>query len=229
MADIPTHLGLILDGNRRWAKAQGLPPFEGHRKGYDNLKTIAQAALDAGVQYVSAYVFSTENWNRAQEEVDYLMKLLLWVATSEVDDLHKKGIKIRFIGAEGKLSAEILSAIRLAEEKTKDNTKGTLALCLNYGGQTEIVDATAKLMRDGVKPDVITVEKFAEALYSPDIPPVDFIIRTSGEMRLSNFMLWRAAYAELYFTDTHWPAFSKDDLSTALAEYSTRQRRMGGS
>ncbi len=222
---IPTHLGLILDGNRRWAREQGLPQLEGHRKGYENLKVIGQAALDKGVQYVSAYVFSTENWNRSKEEVEYLMKLLLWVAKHEVNELHKQNVRVRFLGSRKGLSKQIIKAIDGAEAKTKDNTKGTMAMCLNYGGQQEILDAVVKLVED--KTQDITPDSIEQNLYAPDIPPIDLIIRTSGEQRLSNFMLWRAAYSELYFSKKHWPAFTPADLDEALADFAARQRRFG--
>lgn len=224
--EVPTHLGLILDGNRRWARERGIPTLEGHRKGYENLKTIGIAAIERGVKYVSAYVFSTENWNRTQEEIDYLMKLLLWVAKNEVKELHKRNIRLRLAGSRERLSEDILKAIDAAEEKTKDNTAGTLVLCLNYGGHQEIVDAVNTIVAQ--KPDQpITTESFADYLYTPDVPPVDLLIRTSGEQRLSNFMLWRAAYSELLFVDKHWPDFSEDDLDAALAEYARRNRRFG--
>ena len=225
-ANVPVHLGLILDGNRRWAKAQALPSLEGHRKGYENLKTIGIAAIERGVKYVSAYVFSTENWNRSQEEVTYLMKLLLWVAKHEVKELHKHNIRLRLAGSRERLSPEILKAINNAETKTAGNTAGTLILCLNYGGHQEIVDAVNTIITQ--KPTVpVSVEQFADYLYTPDVPPVDLLLRTSGEQRLSNFMLWRAAYSELMFVDKHWPDFSVADLDAALEEYAGRQRRFG--
>lgn len=224
---IPIHLGLILDGNRRWAKEQGIPQLEGHRKGYENLKTIGLAALERGVQYVSAYVFSTENWKRSKTEVNYLMKLLLWVAKHEVDELNKKGVRVRFLGSSEGLSEQIIKAIRSAEEKTKDNTKGTLALCLNYGGHLEIADAVKQLIKKDKKEQDITPELIAQHLYAPDIPPIDLLVRTSGEQRLSNFMLWRAAYSELCFVDKHWPGFTVGDLDKCLEEYTKRHRRFG--
>ncbi len=223
---IPNHLGLILDGNRRWAKNQGLPTLEGHRKGYENLKTIALAAYERGVQYVSAYVFSTENWNRSKEEVDYLMKLLIWVAKNEVKELDKKNVKVRFIGGRERLSKDVLKAIDDAENRTAGNTGGTLVLCMNYGGQQEIIDAVNTIITQNIKQPV-SVNDFERYLYAPDIPPVDLIIRTSGEQRISNFMIWRAAYSELIFVDKHWPDFSESDLVSALENYSTRQRRFG--
>lgn len=201
--------------------------LEGHRKGYEILKTVGRAGIERGIKYVSAYVFSTENWKRSQEEVDYLMKLLLWVTQHEVAELHKENIRVRFLGRREGLDPKIVKAIDAAEEKTKDNTKGTLALCLNFGGHAEIVDAVKEIIAERMRPADITPELIAEHLYAPDIPPIDFIIRTSGEQRLSNFMLWRASYSELYFADCHWPDFDEAELDKALAEYASRKRRFG--
>jgi undecaprenyl diphosphate synthase len=224
---LPTHLGLILDGNRRWARSEGMPQLEGHRLGYQNLHPITVHAVDRGVKFVSAYVFSTENWNRTQEEVSYLMDLVVWVSRHEVKKYKKDGIRIVFLGSRVRLSAKVLDAVESAEDETKDNTRGTLALCLNYGGHTEIAEGVARMIQDGVRPEDVTPEKVADYLYHPELPPCDLIIRTSGEMRLSNFMLWRAAYAELYFAPMPWPAYTPEDLDLALEEYSGRQRRLG--
>ncbi len=224
---LPTHLGLILDGNRRWAKAQGIPQLEGHRKGYENLKTIAKAAIKMGIPYVTAYVFSTENWNRSKHEVDYLMKLLLWVAKNEVKELDKENVRVRFLGSKSGLREDIVRAIEAAEEKTKHNKRGTLSFCLNYGGQQEIVDAVKRIIASGISAQQVTADVVAAHLYAPDVPPLDLVIRTSGEHRISNFMLWRSSYAELYFHEKHWPAFGVEDLETALAEYAKRHRRFG--
>ena len=227
ISNIPTHLGIILDGNRRWAKEKGLKPFEGHRRGYLRLKTIALAAFNRGVKIVSAYVFSIENWDRSKEEVTYLMDLLNWVATYEVNKLHKKNIRVIFLGSKEGLSPKIIKSIELAQEKTKNNTAGTLALCLNYGGQKEITDATVRIIKDKIKTKDITPELMSHYLYGPDLPPIDLIIRTSGEQRLSGFMLWSAAYSELKFVLKYWPAFTVKDLEEALKDYSKRQRRFG--
>ena len=224
---VPRHLGIILDGNRRWAKQQGIPIMEGHRQGFLNAKKLGLALFDQGVEYVSAYVFSTENWKRAQEEVRDLMKLFLWIATHEVKDLHKKGIRIRILGRRDHIDKRLLRALEKAEELTQGNTHGTLMLCLDYGGQQEIVDAVKQIAEANISADDITPEVIAEHLYAPDVPPVDLIIRTSGEQRLSNFMLWRAAYSELMFTDTFWPALSEEELRAMLDEYGRRQRRFG--
>lgn len=224
---MPTHLGLILDGNRRWAKTQNIPTFEGHRKGYDNLKTIVSAAFDSGIEYVSAYIFSTENWGRSSEEVAYLMKLLLWVAKNEIKEFDKKNIRVRFLGEDTNLSPKVIEAMRNAEERTDANTGGTLLLCLNYGGKQEIASAVTKLIADRPEVKEVTPELIQEYLYEPHVPSLDLIIRTSGEQRISNFMLWRAAYSELYFADVHWPAFTVDHLKKALNEFGERQRRFG--
>lgn len=221
---VPAHLGLILDGNRRWAAANGLPKLEGHRKGYDNLKDIAKAAFERGVSFVSAFVFSTENWNRTAEEVKYLMNLAHRVLTRDVQELNKENIKVVWLGSRERVSPKLLKAIAEAEASTKGNTKGTLCLCFNYGGQDEIVEAVRKLMVSGGE---VTKETFAGALYQPTVPPIDLLIRTSGEYRTSGFMLWRAAYAELYFTEKYWPDFTTTDLDAALAEYGRRERRFG--
>lgn len=222
----PRHIGLILDGNRRWAKQQGIATLEGHRAGYSNLKNISKAAFNRGIGYLSAYAFSTENWNRSAEEVKYLMDLLLWVATNEAFEMHKENIRVRFVGSKERLDAKILSAIKKAEDLTVNNRGGTLALCVNYGGQQELVEAFKSMAVKGIGSEA-TAEDVSNHLYAPDIPPLDLIIRTSGEQRLSNFMLWRAAYAELLFIQKHWPDFNESDLDAALAEYASRQRRFG--
>ncbi len=225
---VPVHLGIILDGNRRWAREQNLPTFKGHQKGYENLVTIAEAALARGVRYLTAFVFSTENWSRSADEVKYLMDLFLWVAEKDWKRLHDKNTRLRFIGSQDQLPAKLVAAIRKVEDITRDNTGGDLVLCLNYGGQQEIVQATQAIMAAGLKPEELTKDVFSQYLYAPDVPPVDLVIRTSGEQRLSNFMLWRIAYSEIYFgAVTHWPAFTVGDLDAALDDYARRQRRFG--
>jgi undecaprenyl diphosphate synthase len=224
--NIPVHLGLILDGNRRWARERGLPTLEGHKIGYENLKTIALAAIDRGVQYISAYVFSVENWNRSPHEVKYLMKLLKWVATHEVNNLNERGVRVRFAGSYDGLSQSIIKAIQNAEQLTEGNSRGTVVFCLNYGGHQEIVDAANSLITRGERE--LTVDMLTFAMYASDVPPIDLVVRTSGEQRLSGFMLWRVSYAELYFSQKYWPDFSESDLDEALQDYSTRKRRFGG-
>ncbi len=226
---IPNHVGLILDGNRRWAKENGFDnTLQGHKKGYDNLKELAEYAFNRGIKNVSAYVFSTENWSRSKKEVDYLMKLLLRMMKRDIKELHRKGIKVLWLGTKVGLSPEIIKATEDAIRKTEKNIKGTLAFCLNYGGQQEIADATAKIISEGYKAEDITPQLIEEHLYAPELGPVDLMIRTSGEQRLSGFNLWRCSYSELFFTDKKWPAFSNEDLDAALEEFAKRNRRFGG-
>lgn len=223
----PRHIGLILDGNRRWARAHNLPLVEGHRQGYDTLHTILDAALDRGVEFVSAYVFSTENWGRASAEVKYLMNLILNVVTRDLDTLHEKGIRIVWLGSKQQVSKKVREAIEKAEKLTSHNTRGTFGLCFNHGGHREIAEAVQRLVADGIPVEEINEAKIAEYIDYPDVPPMDLVIRTSGEQRLSNFMLWRAAYSELAFTDTFWPDFSIDEFDAILADYAARGRRFG--
>lgn len=224
----PNHVGIILDGNRRWARERGLPTLEGHRKGYDNLKTIAEYAFKKGVKFVSAYIFSTENWSRAKEEVDYLMQLVLLIAVKDAKELIKQNVKIVIMGVEDRVPKRVMQALKNAEEDSRENTGGILALCFNYGGKSEITDAVKKIIQNGTLAGDVTQELISQNLYHPEVPAVDLMIRTSGEQRLSNFMLWRVAYAELYFTDVHWPRFDKAEFDTALESYKKRNRRFGG-
>lgn len=225
---VPQHLGLILDGNRRWAREHGLPVIEGHRQGYLTLKKILRSALTNGVRYVSAYVFSTENWRRDRDEVRSLMKLFTWVLKHEIKELDKEGIRLRVVGSKLQLGHALAKAIHEAEERTKDNDRGTLLLCLDYGGQQEIVDAVKRIAELGYEPEAITPELISKFLYAPDVPPVDLVIRTSGEQRLSNFMLWESAYSEFLFEKSYWPDFDDTHLTAAFEEYTRRQRRFGG-
>lgn len=222
---LPMHIGFILDGNRRWAKANGKPTFEGHRQGLEALKEVSLAAFDKGIEYVSAYAFSEENWQRAQEEVSYLMGLAIKAMTKHLSTFHDAGVRLVMLGSRDRLDKKVLKAIDEAVETTKNNTRGTLALCFNYGGHQEIAAAAQALVDAGEA--TITPEKLAQNLYVPELPPVDLIIRTSGERRISGFMLWRASYSELYFTDVLWPDFSVKDLNTACEDYANRQRRFG--
>ena len=224
---IPKHIGFILDGNRRWATENGLPKLVGHKKGYENLKTIADKCFERGIEVVSAYIFSTENWNRELEEVNYLMDLALKIFTKDLNELIEKGIRVVFSGRRERLDQKILDAIDNTVEKTKQNKKGTINICFNYGGQFEIADAFKKIMHSEMDASKITPEIIRENLYHPELPAVDYIVRTSGEKRLSNFLLWDSAYAELEFVDTHWPAFSESDLDDVLGEFSNRMRRFG--
>lgn len=227
-ATIPRHIGYIVDGNRRWAKTHGLPTYEGHLAGYNALKDVAFATLDAGVEFMSIYVFSTENWKRSQEEVSNLMSLILRLFTTDAKIFHEKNIRLKVLGMRDGLDKKILTAIDKLEERTATNDAGTLVVCLNYGGQREIVDAVKKIVQSGVTPDDVDEDLIAENLYGGEVPPVDVIVRTSGEKRLSNFMLWRAAYSEFIFLDKMWPEMTNDDVAAIIDEYTRRHRRFGG-
>lgn len=221
------HLAIIIDGNRRWAKENNLAKIEGHRVGYDNLKSIAEKAFDRGIKYFSTFVFSTENWNREKSEVNYLMDLVFKVFTKDLVNLHKKNIKIRVIGSKDRLSKKMIEVIKKAEDQTKDNTKGVLCLCFNYGGRDEILEACKSLVADGVTADQINEENLKKRMYTHDIPDPDMIVRTSGEKRLSNFLLWGSAYAEIDFLDVYWPDFDETYLDKVIEDYYQRNRRFG--
>lgn len=226
---VPQHLGLILDGNRRWAREHHLTVIEGHRQGYQVLKKVVRSALKHGVRYVSAYVFSTENWKRDRDEVRQLMRLLAWILKHEVKEFDADGIRLRVIGSKLRLGHALAKAIHDAEELTKGNERGTLLLCLDYGGQQEIVDAVKRIAETGYDPEEITPELISKFLYAPDVPPLDLIIRTSGEQRLSNFMLWESNYSELAFSKKYWPDFDEKALAKVLDTYTKTHRRFGGS
>jgi undecaprenyl diphosphate synthase len=225
---IPKHVGFIVDGNRRWARQRGLPAYEGHIAGYDTVKEVLLTALEAGVETVSIYIFSTENWKRSQDEIGKIMGLVIRLLTSDLSIFEKNNIRLRVLGSRDKLTKNVIKAIDNAEVKTTNNTAGTLALCFNYGGQLEIVDAVKKIVQSGTSVDNITTDLISRNLYASDIPPVDIIVRTSGEQRLSNFMLWRSAYSEIMFIKKMWPDMTKEDVIDIIKEYSKRTRRFGG-
>lgn len=224
----PTHIGYIIDGNRRWARKHGLPTYEGHLAGYNAIQEVAIATFDAGVKYMSAYIFSTENWKRSEDEVSKLMGLVLKLLTSDLPIFDKRNIKLKILGSRQNVAPRIIKAIDNAEARTADNTAGTLAICFNYGGQLEIADACKKIVQSGISVEAITPDLIAENLYAPEVPPVDMIVRSSGEQRLSNFMLWRSAYSELMFIDKPWPDMTKEDVTAIIKEYLRRGRRFGG-
>lgn len=223
----PQHIGFILDGNRRWAQEKGLPKLVGHKKGYENLKVIAEACFERGIKVVSAFIFSTENWNREKAEVDYLMDLALKLFKKDLKELMEKNYKLVVSGSRERLSDKLVEAIESAEQQTKQNTAGIINVCFNYGGQTEFADAVKTLIASGQPADSITPELVRKSLYHPELPPVDYIVRTSGEKRISNFLLWDSAYAELEFIEVHWPAFKEVHLDQVLSEYDSRIRRFG--
>lgn len=222
---IPNHVGIILDGNGRWAQARGLKRTAGHLAGYKNLLKISKYILNSGTKYLSVYAFSTENFNRPKEEVDYLMDLFMKGFNKDRGYFKKENIKVVFSGRRDKLSDKVLAAMDALEEETTDNTNGTLNICLNYGGRAEIVDAVNKIIEN--KDKDITEESFKKYLYN-DLPDVDFMIRTSGELRISNFMLWQISYAEFYFPECYFPDFNSKEYDKALLVYNKRDRRFGG-
>jgi undecaprenyl diphosphate synthase len=228
MADVPQHIGYIIDGNRRWAKEHGLPPYEGHMAGYNAIQDVVLETFNAGAKYVSIYIFSTENWKRSEQEISKLMSLVLKLLTADLPILGENNIRLQVLGSRENVSEKIIKAIDDAEAKTANNTRGTLGICFNYGGHLEIVDAVKKIVQEGTAPEDITSDLIAQHLYYPETPPVDIVVRTGGEMRLSNFMLWRAVYSEFIFIDKLWPDMTKDDVAAILEEYLRRNRRFGG-
>lgn len=227
----PVHVGVIMDGNGRWAKKRGLPRKFGHREGAKTFKTIARHAKALGIKYITFYAFSTENWKRPQEEVDALMELFEKYL-DDVKDFVKENIRIRFIGDRSMLSQTLQDKMRDAEELSKDFSAMTLLLAINYGGRDEITNAVRLIAEDvkagKLEPGDITQELIGSRLYTEEVPDVDLIIRPSGEERLSNFMIWQSAYAEYYFTNILWPDFKKKDLEKAVEVYCERNRRFGG-
>ena len=222
---IPNHVAIILDGNGRWAKERNKKRTEGHKAGYENLKKISKYIFSTGTKYLSVFAFSTENFNRPQEEVDYLMNLFIQGFNMDSGYFNKENIKVVFSGRKEKLRPDVLDAMDQMEEKTKNNTEGTLNICLNYGGRAEIVDAVNKIIES--KETNITEEVFTKYLYK-ELPDIDLMIRTSGEVRISNFMLWQISYAELYFPKCYFPDFNEAEYDKALYEYTKRDRRFGG-
>lgn len=220
---IPNHVGIILDGNGRWAKKRGLVRSMGHKAGFDNLKKLALHILSTGTKYLSVYAFSTENFNRPKDEVDYLMNLFLKAFQNEKDFFVKNNIKVVFSGRETNLSKEVINAMRTLEEESKDCTLGTFNICLNYGGRAEIIDAVNYCVNNNI---TVTEESFKYYLYK-DLPDIDFLIRTSGEERVSNFMLYQLSYAEFYFPETLFPDFDEKEYDKALTVYTNRDRRFG--
>lgn len=221
---IPKHVGIILDGNGRWAKEKGFPRTQGHLAGYENLLKISKYILNKGTKYLSVFAFSTENFNRPQEEVDFLMDLFIKGFKRDGHYFNDENIRVIFSGKRDKLSDKVIETMDKMMEDTKNNSLGTLNICINYGGRSEIVDAVNKIIDSGKKE--ISEEDFKKYLYN-DLPDIDFMIRTSGEVRISNFMLWQLSYAELYFPKCYFPDFNESEYDKALEEYTKRDRRFG--
>lgn len=224
---IPSHVAIIVDGNGRWATNKGLSRSRGHDAGYKNLKKLGKYIFSHGVNVLSVYLFSTENFKRGKEEVDYLMNLFLKMFNKDIKFFMDNNIKVVVSGRDEPLPKECIKARDKLVEKTKNNTGGILNICLNYGARAEIVDATKKILKDNIKPEEVNEELFKKYLYNK-LPDVDLMIRTSGEIRLSNFLLWQISYAELYFPDILFPDFSCHDFDQAILEYNKRNRRFGG-
>ena len=217
-----------MDGNGRWAQRRWLPRAAGHRAGVAVLTPLHEAAGRAGVKTLTLYAFSTENWTRPEDEVDTLMKLFLETARGKVPELNERGARLRFLGRRDHLPTSVLEAMREAEDLTAANDTLDVYVALNYGGRSEIVDAARRIVADGLSPDDVDEATFASYLYAPEVPEVDLVIRTSGELRISNFLLWQIAYAEFYVTDTLWPDFSPEEFLRAIESFASRSRRRGG-
>lgn len=225
--NVPQHVAIIMDGNGRWAKSRGLPRLAGHKAGTENIRPILEACVEYGVKVLTIYAFSTENWGRPEREVKGLMSILEQVIRRETKNLAAKGVRLQHLGRLDELSPKLRESIRRALATTKDNTTITLNVAFNYGGRQEIVDAVRRIVADGVEPGDIDEELVSRYMYTAGQPDPDLIIRTGGEMRLSNYLIWQSAYAEYYATPAYWPDFNEEELEQALFVYSQRDRRFG--
>ncbi len=229
LSRIPRHIACVMDGNGRWAQAQNLPRTEGHKAGEHSLFEVVDGCLDAGVEWLTVYAFSTENWRRPKDEVRFLINFNEEILFRRRDELHERGVQIRFIGRrDWRVPKRLLTRMDEARALTRRNRKLVFTIAFNYGGRAEIVDAVRSIAASGVAPTKITEKTIARHLYDPQMPDPDLVIRTSGEYRVSNFLLWQLAYSELLFTDTPWPAFGREELFEAIARYQERERRFGG-
>ena len=231
-SSVPKHVAVVMDGNGRWANRRGLPRIEGHRAGEATLMDVVAGALELGVTELSAYAFSTENWKRSPAEVRFIMGFSRQVLRNQRDDLNAWGVRVRWVGRVPRMWKSVLKELHAAEQLTQNNTKLTLNMCINYGGRAELVDATTAIAQDAasgrLKPSSITERTLARYMYSPHMQDVDLFIRTGGEQRTSNFLMWQSAYAELYFSDLAWPDFDRRELWRACEVYAHRERRFGG-
>lgn len=222
---LPNHMAFIIDGNGRWANKRGLPRTVGHKYGVEAVKNTVENCLELGIKVISFYTFSTENWNRPKEEIDQLFKMLRDYIDEDTSKYEARGIKFMTSGDLSKLPKDIIDAVKKAKEKTKNNTKMIVNIAINYGGRQEIIRAVNSIIKKGIKE--VTVESFKNYLYTSGLPELDFLVRTSGELRLSNFMLYQTAYSEFYFPKVYWPAFNKKELNKALIAFQSRKRRFG--
>ncbi len=225
---LPAHIAIIMDGNGRWANSRGLPRVAGHRAGTENLRRVIEACVEFGVKVLTIYAFSTENWERPQDEVKGLMTILEDVIDRELAELHKNGVQLRHIGHLEGLSPRLQKKVKQAMELTRDNQSLILNIAFNYGGRDELVCAVRGILRDGIAADAVDETLIGKYLYTAGLPDPDLVIRTSGEQRTSNFLIWQAAYAEWYFPPVYWPDFNKEELRKALWEFCRRDRRFGG-
>lgn len=225
---IPLHVAIIMDGNGRWAISRGLPRLAGHRAGTENLRRIIRASVEFGIKYLTIYAFSTENWGRPPEEVQGLMRILEDVIDKELAELHEEGVQLRHIGRLERLAPTLQEKVLDAIDVTKNNTRLMLNIAFNYGGRDEIVHAIQNMIEEGVSADEVTDELVSRYMYTAGVPDPDLIIRTSGELRVSNFLIWQAAYSEWYITPTYWPDFDKEEYHRALEAFAQRDRRYGG-
>ena len=228
ISPIPTHVAIIMDGNGRWAKQRDLPRLAGHRAGTENIRSVVRCFAEHEVRYLTLFAFSTENWHRPQEEIQGLMDILGEVIDRETQNLHDEGVRLVHLGRLDGFSPQLQQKIKHAISLTQENTRMTLGVAADYGGRAEIEDAVKRIISDGLSPESITETLFSSYLYTAGLPDPDLIIRTGGEMRISNFLLWQAAYSEYYFTPTLWPDFGREDIEGALIAYSQRERRFGG-
>jgi len=224
---VPRHVAIIMDGNGRWARRRGLPRSAGHRQGTENLRRILRAAVDFGVEIMTIYAFSTENWSRPRQEVQLLMRILEMVIDRELVELNRNGVQIRHIGEIDGIPDRLAKKVRHACEMTRHNNRLILNVAFNYGGRDEIVHAVQRIIADGIPAEDVTESLISRYLYTSGLPDPDLIIRTSGEFRLSNFLIWQGSYSEYYYTDVYWPDFDKDEFHKALVEYNRRRRRFG--
>lgn len=225
---VPQHVAIIMDGNGRWAKARGLPRVAGHRAGTENLRPIIRASAEFGIQYLTLYAFSTENWNRPKAEIEGLMHILSDVIDKEMDELNEEGARLLHIGHLDGLSKTLQKKVRHAVDLTKDNERINIVLAFNYGGRDEIIHAIKKILKEDVDPEDVDETLVGQYMFTAGIPDPDLVIRTSGELRTSNFLTWQSVYSEWYFPEVYWPDFDKEALRKALEEYASRERRYGG-
>ena len=225
--EVPRHVAIIMDGNGRWAAARGLPRLAGHKAGTENLRQILKAAVEFGIKYLTIYAFSTENWRRPQDEVKGLMLIVEDVIERELTELHKEGVQLRHIGRLEGLRPQLVEKVHKAIELTRENNRLVLCIAFNYGGRDEIVCAVKRMLDDRLDSNLVTEELISQYLFTRDVPDPDMIIRTSGELRISNFLIWQSAYSEWYITPTYWPDFDREELRKAIIEYGRRDRRYG--